>query len=126
VFSPSYLILTTTLIQAIMNLPEKVGVTATLNIRYRRPCTANQFVFIHTRLISQSGRKATIEAHVEDGHGNVLVEGSSLFVQPKYAKLLHSSVLRKAVGEPPHDGEVTKGEKGEGYSAVVGDVGEKH
>ena len=47
------------------------------------------------------GRKATASGHIEDLNGTVLVEASSTFVQPRYANLLHSAELRKALGEPP-------------------------
>ena len=110
-----------------MNLPEKVDVTATLTVDYKSPCKANQFIAIHTKLTSLSGRKAHIESRIEDLEGNLIAQGRALFVQPKYAKLLHSAALRKAVGEPPHDAGISKkGEKSEGYAAVVGDAGEKH
>ena len=56
---------------------------------------------IKTRIQEVKGRKATVSGTVEDLQGNVLVEASATFVQPRYAKLLHSAHLRKAMGEPP-------------------------
>jgi len=61
---------------------------------------ADQFVVIRTRIEEVKGRKVNASAHVEDLHGKVLVEASATFVQPRYAKLLHSTELRKALGEP--------------------------
>jgi len=85
----------------ISNLPEKVGVTARLTLNYRAPTMADQFVVIKTRIEEVNGRKATASGRVEDLNGTVLVEASTTFVQPRYAKLLHSAELRKAMGEPP-------------------------
>jgi hypothetical protein len=51
---------------------------------------------------------------VEDLHGTLLVEATGTFVQPKYAKLLNSGVLKQAMGEPPKPDEsvlLTNGEK---------------
>ncbi|CAA7266443.1 unnamed protein product [Cyclocybe aegerita] len=86
---------------AVNNLPEKVGVTATLSLNYRAPTMADQFVIVRTRIGEVKGRKANVTGQVEDMKGTVLVEASAMFVQPRYAKLLHSAQLRKAMGEPP-------------------------
>ena len=56
---------------------------------------------IKTRLDEVKGRKATVSGRVEDLKGTVLVEANATFVQPRYAKLLHTAQLRKAMGEPP-------------------------
>ncbi|KAJ7654297.1 HotDog domain-containing protein [Mycena rosella] len=86
---------------AITNLPEKVGVTATLSLKYRAPTRADQFVVMKTELVSLNGRKAVVSGRVEDLDGTVLVEAEALFVQPRYAKLLNSSRIREAIGERP-------------------------
>ncbi|KAF9042281.1 HotDog domain-containing protein [Panaeolus papilionaceus] len=86
---------------AIINLPEKVGVTASLSLNYRAPTMADQFVVIKTKIQEVKGRKATVTGRVEDLKGTVLVEASAMFVQPRYAKLLQSEQLRKLMGEPP-------------------------
>ena len=59
---------------------------------------------IKIRIEEVKGRKATVSGRVEDLNGTVLVEASSTFVQPRYAKLLQSAELRKAMGEPPSSG----------------------
>jgi len=89
---------------AISNLPEKVGVTARLSLKYRAPTMADQFVVIKIHIEEVKGRKAIASGCVEDLNGTVLVEASSTFVQPRYANLLHSAELRKAMGEPPSSG----------------------
>ncbi|KAJ3500188.1 hypothetical protein NMY22_g19342 [Coprinellus aureogranulatus] len=59
---------------AIMNLPEKVGVTATLTLNYRAPTMADQFVVIRTQLDEVKGRKAFVKGRIETLEGTVLVE----------------------------------------------------
>ncbi|KAJ3835231.1 mitochondrial protein [Lentinula raphanica] len=86
---------------AINNLPERIGVTATLNLNYRAPTKADQFIVIKTKLGEVKGRKANVVARVEDMKGTLLVEAEAMFVQPKYAKLLNTAVMRQVMGEPP-------------------------
>ena len=60
--------------EALLNLPEKVGVTANLNINYKAPTRADQFIVIKVRLDEAQGRKSRVSGVVEDMAGNVLVE----------------------------------------------------
>ncbi|RPD72257.1 Thioesterase/thiol ester dehydrase-isomerase [Lentinus tigrinus ALCF2SS1-7] len=87
---------------ALLNLPEKVGVTASLNINYKAPTRADQFIVIKVKLDEAQGRKARVSGTVEDMAGTVLVEANALFVQPRYAKLLNSTAVRHMLGEPSH------------------------
>ncbi|RXW23002.1 hypothetical protein EST38_g2841 [Candolleomyces aberdarensis] len=64
---------------------------------------ADQFIVIKTRLGEVKGRKVHVSGSVEALDGTVLVEATAMFVQPRYAKLLHNAQLRKAMGEPPSD-----------------------
>ncbi|KDQ65077.1 hypothetical protein JAAARDRAFT_28741 [Jaapia argillacea MUCL 33604] len=86
---------------AIQNLPDKIGVTANLNINYRAPTRADQFIVMKTRLIEAKGRKTQVSARLEDLQGTLLAEASATFVQPKYSKLLNTSHIRAAMGENP-------------------------
>ncbi|KDQ32477.1 hypothetical protein PLEOSDRAFT_1087490 [Pleurotus ostreatus PC15] len=100
--------------QAISNLPDKVGVTAQLSINYKAPTRADQFILIKTKLVEAKGRKARVSGVVEDLEGNILVEATATFVQPRYAKLLKPEVLKHAMGEPAHSHEpvlIADGEK---------------
>ncbi|KAJ7661974.1 HotDog domain-containing protein [Mycena polygramma] len=91
---------------AITNLPAKVGVTATLDLSYRAPTKADQFIVLKTKLLEVNGRKATVSGRAEDLQGNLLVEAKALFIQPRYAKMLDPSLIRQNLGEPPvADGE---------------------
>ncbi|KAJ7091023.1 HotDog domain-containing protein [Mycena epipterygia] len=85
---------------AIINLPEKVGVTATLSLNYRAPTRADQFVVLKTQLVELKGRKAAVAGRVEALDGTLLVEAKALFIQPRYAKLLNPMVVRQQMGEP--------------------------
>ncbi|KAJ6566946.1 HotDog domain-containing protein [Mycena capillaripes] len=85
---------------AIINLPEKVGVTATLSLRYKAPTRADQFVLMKTELTEIKGRKAWVTGRVEALDGTLLVEADALFVQPRYAKLLNSTLVRQHMGAP--------------------------
>ncbi|KAJ7084625.1 HotDog domain-containing protein [Mycena belliarum] len=86
---------------AITNLPDKVGVTATLNLRYKAPTRADQFIIIKTELVEQKGRKAVVKGRVEDLAGTLLVEADALFIQPRYAKLLNTELVRQTMGARP-------------------------
>ncbi|THU93997.1 Thioesterase/thiol ester dehydrase-isomerase [Dendrothele bispora CBS 962.96] len=112
--------------QAIVNLPSRVGVTATLNISYRAPTKADQFIVIKTKLDELKGRKAFVSARVEDMNGTLLVEATAMFVQPRYAKLLMNNTVRQAIGEPPASSSPVPSDKikGEGEPLHLAD-GEK-
>ncbi|KAI9063979.1 Thioesterase/thiol ester dehydrase-isomerase [Trametes sanguinea] len=90
---------------ALLNLPEKVGVTANLNINYKAPTRADQFIVIKVKLDEAKGRKARVSGTVEDMEGNILVEANALFIQPRYAKLLNSTAVRHMLGEPSQSKE---------------------
>ncbi|KAJ7932858.1 HotDog domain-containing protein [Mycena leptocephala] len=102
---------------AIINLPEKVGVTATLSLRYKAPTRADQFVVMKTELVELKGRKALVAGRVEALDGTLLVEAEALFVQPRYAKLLNSKIVRQHMGDPLPPAPILVGE-GQGDTVV--------
>jgi len=61
----------------------------------------SQVVVIRTKIEELKERKAVVSGCIEDLNGTLLVEASATFVQPRYAKLLQSAELIKAMGEPP-------------------------
>ncbi|KAJ5185451.1 Thioesterase superfamily [Penicillium cf. griseofulvum] len=76
-------------------LPNKVGVTANLNIDYRSPAMANQYVALRAETVKVEGRKAWVEGRIEtlpvDGKEPlVLVEAKALFIEPRQAAALSS------------------------------------
>ena len=71
--------------QALLNLPEKVGVTASLNINYKAPTRADQFIVIKVKLDEAQGRKARVSGTVEDMSGKVLVEAKCVALSRPHA-----------------------------------------
>jgi len=69
-------------------LPNGVAVTAKLEVEFKRPVAADQFVCTRAHVTELKGRKAFVEGQIEDLDGNVLVKARALFVEPAYAKLL--------------------------------------
>lgn len=72
-------------------LPNKVGVTANLQINYRKPTMAGQFLVLRATTTKIDGRKAYSEGWIEplevaEGEEpQKLVEASALFIEPKNA-----------------------------------------
>ena len=71
-------------------MPNKVAVTANLNIDYRRPAMADSYLALKARTIKVEGRKAWVEGHIETLPENgkepvLLVEAKALFIEPKQA-----------------------------------------
>lgn len=71
-------------------LPNKIGMTANLNINYRSPALAGAFVVLRAKTTKVEGRKAWVEGHIEtlvaEGEKPViLVEASALFIEPRQA-----------------------------------------
>jgi len=92
---------------ALFNVPDRVVVTANLTINYRAPTRADQFIVIKTSVTELKGRKVSVSARVEDLEGEVLQEATSVFVQPKYAKLLNAKgSMIKMAGDPEAVGDV--------------------
>lgn len=84
-------------------LPNKVGVTASLTINYRKPCKAGQYVVLKAETTKAEGRKAWVKGRLEtlpeDGsEGELLVEGDALFVEPRQAAVSPEKFVRTAVG----------------------------
>ncbi|RAL10470.1 PaaI family thioesterase [Aspergillus homomorphus CBS 101889] len=76
-------------------MPHHVGVTANLNLDYRRPAMAGNYVVLRAETVKVEGRKAWVEARIETLPENgeepaVLVEAKALFVEPKQFKALAS------------------------------------
>jgi acyl-coenzyme A thioesterase PaaI-like protein len=79
------------------SLPSNVGVTARLEIDYRKPVKADQVVVIETRLIEAKGRKVTVEGVMRTLEGDLLVESRAIFVEPRILKWLNTSAVREII-----------------------------
>lgn len=83
---------------AMYNLPGKVGVTARLEIDYRKPTMANQFIVLQTELVEQKGRKAVVKGTLKDTEGQLLLECRAIFVEPRYARyFLDAKAIKQAI-----------------------------
>lgn len=74
-------------------MPNRVGVTANLQINYRKPTMAGQYLVLRATTTKVDGRKAWAEGWIESlevaegEEPEKLVEASALFVEPKHAKV---------------------------------------
>jgi 3'-phosphoadenosine 5'-phosphosulfate synthase len=71
-------------------MPNKVGVTANLQVNYKKPTKTSQYLVLRATTTKVEGRKAWVVGHIEtmpeDGEEpEVLVEASALFIEPKHA-----------------------------------------
>lgn len=71
-------------------LPNKIGMTANLNINYRSPAQADAFVVLKATTTKVEGRKAWVEGRIETlvGEGEtprVLADATALFIEPRQA-----------------------------------------
>lgn len=71
-------------------LPNGIGVTANLNIDYRKPAPADSYAVLRAETVKVEGRKAWVEGRIEtlpeEGKEPVvLVEAKALFIEPKHA-----------------------------------------
>ena len=73
-------------------LPNKIGVTASLKVNYRKPCPAGNFVVLRASTINVEGRKAWVKGRIEslvdpakDEPSVIYAEAEALFVEPKFA-----------------------------------------
>lgn len=93
-------------------LPNKVGVTARLEIDYRNVCRSEGFVVLKARTEKVEGRKAWVKGRVErldvggkgtgnpwEERGEVLVEAAGLFIEPKWAKVRRRLHPKRRIGD---------------------------
>ncbi|KAF3939474.1 hypothetical protein ABW19_dt0205187 [Dactylella cylindrospora] len=89
-------------------LPRKVAMTANLDINYRAPCKANQYIIIKAETTKVEGRKAWVVGRLEslpepeaEGDGKLLVEASVLMIEPKVIGPLMREVIPSKPLEHP-------------------------
>jgi acyl-coenzyme A thioesterase PaaI-like protein len=73
-------------------LPNKVAVTANLQINYKKPTKTDQYLVLKAKTIKVEGRKAFVEGHIETMPENgeepeTLVTANALFIEPKHASV---------------------------------------
>ena len=74
-------------------LPNKIGLTATLELNYRNPVPADTYLVLRATTTKVEGRKAWVEGRLEslprDGEEpKVFVEATGLFIEPRSAKVV--------------------------------------
>lgn len=74
-------------------LPHNIGVTANLNINYRKPTPAGTYLVLRAETTKVDGRKAWVKGQIESLPSpgelpKVYAEATALFVSPKYAAVL--------------------------------------
>lgn len=74
---------------AILNFEARTGVTANLEVDYRRPVLAGRFYVVRAEVVGEGRgeRKMWVRGTLEDLEGRVCVEGKGLFVVPKGVQL---------------------------------------
>lgn len=93
---------------AFYSLPAKIGMTANLNIDYKKPVMANQFVVIKTWKVDSKDRKANVACQIlpiskdlkELNGKDPYVNAKALFVQPKFAEYLNTSAVKAVLDLP--------------------------
>lgn len=81
--------------------PPPIHSPANLNINYRAPTRADQYVVIRTSLSSLKGRKAVIYAEMASAQsGEILADATAIYIEPKWAKLLVGSGVSELLGQP--------------------------
>ncbi|KAL2269907.1 hypothetical protein VTJ83DRAFT_2091 [Remersonia thermophila] len=74
-------------------LPFNIGMTAKLEINYKAPAAADQFLVLRARTAKVEGRKAWVEGHIEtlpaEGQEpTILATASALFISPRQAAMM--------------------------------------
>ncbi|KAL2154129.1 hypothetical protein VTH82DRAFT_2805 [Thermothelomyces myriococcoides] len=75
-------------------LPYNVGMTAKLEINYKAPAMANQYLVLRAKTVKVEGRKAWVEGQIEtlpedeNQQPTVLATASALYVSPKQASMM--------------------------------------
>ncbi|KAG0171834.1 hypothetical protein DFQ28_008590 [Apophysomyces sp. BC1034] len=83
---------------AMPSLPNHVGFTANLNVDYRKPVVADQWVVLRGRLDKIDGRKAYVSAAVESTDGVKYTEATSLYISPKMPALAATALSLPKLG----------------------------
>ncbi|KAJ5320119.1 hypothetical protein PENANT_c025G11672 [Penicillium antarcticum] len=69
-------------------LPKRVGVTANLNVDFRKPALTQSYIVLKAEVTRMEGRKSWVEGSIETleldgGDPSLLAEAKALFIQPK-------------------------------------------
>lgn len=83
-------------------LPHNIGMTGRLEVSYKAPAMANQYLVLRAHVTKVEGRKCWVEAHIETvpskagEEPKILATGTSLYISPRHAAvraMLHALVF---------------------------------
>ncbi|CAI5758073.1 unnamed protein product [Candida verbasci] len=75
---------------AFINFKNGKGVTANLNINYKKPTFANQFIIIKCQIIKKQGRKCWVKGEILNLNKELLTSCEILVIEPKWVEnLIH-------------------------------------
>jgi adenylylsulfate kinase len=80
-------------------LPHNIGMTAKLEVNYKAPAMADQYLVLRAKTAKVEGRKAWVEGHIEtlpaeEGQEpTVLATASALYISPKQASVGRPAAL---------------------------------
>ena len=86
---------------AFLSLPSHMGVTANLNINYKKPCPLDSYILVKCELLYKKGRKCLVRGNIYkvnldsisavESDENLLTSGDVLIIEPNWAnKLQHN------------------------------------
>ena len=61
----------------------QVGFTANLNVNFRRPIRSDDVVILKSKIVEEKGRKFKLISTVSNLKGDVMVDSTAIFLQPK-------------------------------------------
>ncbi|KAK3397697.1 Adenylylsulfate kinase-domain-containing protein [Sordaria brevicollis] len=103
-------------------LPFHVGMTAKLEINYKAPALADQYLVLRATTVKVEGRKAWVEGHIEtlpskEGEEpTVLVTASALYISPKQAAPSRTTTMATNITWHPslsrHERNQLRGQRG--------------
>lgn len=72
---------------AFYGLPNNIGVTGKLELRYRKPVVADRFYIVETQIAERVGRKCFVNGALLDPETRTVhAEASGVFIEPRWAK----------------------------------------
>lgn len=66
-------------------LPGRIGVTAKLDLQFRSPIKVDSMILVRANTTKTEGRKAWVEATIETMEGELLVQATAMFIEPKWS-----------------------------------------
>lgn len=84
---------------AFLNLPSHMGVTANLNINYKKPCPLDSYILVKCEVLYKKGRKILVRGNIYkvdlnsvsavESDKNLLTSGDVLIIEPSWANKLN-------------------------------------